>query len=157
MISYGHIPSIPEYFQEFINSSINLEETPMICCPFHNETSPSFTYSREKGLWRCWGACNVGGNVFALHQKNFKFRTRQQAKEHLLEIYHVKSSDLLNPATISVNEDRINNEVLYQRAILLSSNIPKRWLELDYVMSKFPVDYIELSMLVDKWKMEMVV
>jgi DNA primase len=32
-------------------------------CPFHNEKTPSFTVSREKGLYHCFG-CGAGGNVF---------------------------------------------------------------------------------------------
>ncbi len=32
-------------------------------CPFHTEKTPSFTVSREKGLYHCFG-CGVGGNVF---------------------------------------------------------------------------------------------
>ncbi len=32
-------------------------------CPFHNERTPSFTVSREKKIFHCFG-CNKGGNVF---------------------------------------------------------------------------------------------
>ncbi len=32
-------------------------------CPFHTEKTPSFTVSREKGLYHCFG-CGAGGNVF---------------------------------------------------------------------------------------------
>lgn len=31
-------------------------------CPFHNEKSPSFTVSRDKGLYYCFG-CQAGGNA----------------------------------------------------------------------------------------------
>ena len=33
------------------------------CCPFHNEKTPSFTISPEKGFFYCFG-CHVGGNIF---------------------------------------------------------------------------------------------
>ncbi len=32
-------------------------------CPFHNERTPSFTVSKDRGLYHCFG-CGVGGNVF---------------------------------------------------------------------------------------------
>lgn len=33
------------------------------CCPFHNEKTPSFSVSPEKGFFYCFG-CHSGGNVF---------------------------------------------------------------------------------------------
>jgi len=40
-------------------------------CPFHADTSPSFTVAPEKGIFHCFG-CGAGGNVFSflmLHQR----------------------------------------------------------------------------------------
>jgi len=33
------------------------------CCPFHNEKTPSFNVSRDKGFFKCFG-CSVSGDVF---------------------------------------------------------------------------------------------
>ena len=78
--------SIPEYFTRFIDRSIDLTKTPKICCPFHEEDTPSFSYSSEKGLWRCFGACKVGGDVIALHQKNYRLRSRREAEDSLYKL-----------------------------------------------------------------------
>ena len=42
----------------------------MVCrCPFHDDRTPSLIISVAKNLWKCHGACGVGGDVIALIQK----------------------------------------------------------------------------------------
>ena len=43
-------------------------------CPFHNEKSPSFSASRQKQMYYCFG-CGAGGNVFTflMEYENFSF------------------------------------------------------------------------------------
>jgi DNA primase len=44
------------------------------CAPFHNEKSPSFSVSRDKQMYYCFG-CGAGGNVFTfiMEYENFSF------------------------------------------------------------------------------------
>ena len=43
-------------------------------CPFHNEKSPSFSVSRSKQMYYCFG-CGAGGNVFTflMEYENLSF------------------------------------------------------------------------------------
>ena len=39
-------------------------------CPFHaNTRTPSFVVWPESGTWKCFGACNTGGDVFTYLMK----------------------------------------------------------------------------------------
>ncbi len=46
----------------------------MACCPFHNEKTPSFSVSRQKQMFYCFG-CGKGGNVFTflMQYENYSF------------------------------------------------------------------------------------
>ena len=57
-------------------------------CPFHNEKSPSFSVSRDKQMYYCFG-CGKGGNVytFLMEYENFSF---QEAIKALVDRAGVK-------------------------------------------------------------------
>lgn len=151
---YGRIPSIPEYFKDFIDNSVDLITQPKICCPFHEEDTPSFSYSAEKGVWRCFGSCHTGGDVIALHQSNYRIKSRKEAERSLYELYHVDKTDMIlryDAYVDKINEDRIKSKTLYNIA-LQKANTVERWLELDYVMSKYPVEDMALQDLLDSWE-----
>lgn len=48
-------------------------------CPFHNEKSPSFSVTPEKGMYYCYG-CGAGGDVFSflMEYENFTFSEAMQ-------------------------------------------------------------------------------
>ena len=48
-------------------------------CPFHSEKSPSFSVSRDKQMYYCFG-CGAGGNVFTflMQYENYTFTEAMQ-------------------------------------------------------------------------------
>ena len=53
------------------------------CCPFHNEKTPSFSVSRDKQMYYCFG-CGKGGNIFTFltEYENYTFT---EAMEYLAD------------------------------------------------------------------------
>lgn len=49
-------------------------------CPFHNDTNPSMSISKEKQIYKCF-VCNAAGNVFTFIQKYKKIPYMQAVKE----------------------------------------------------------------------------
>lgn len=135
-----NVISIPEYYRKFINSSVDLSLEPKQCCPFHKEDTPSFSYSPERGTWRCFGACHVGGDVIDLHKKNFKLPDRITAKQSLYSLLGIKQEVNFEKQKPEVNEQEVSQRLIYARAVACAKTI-EDWLELDYIMSFYPTDY----------------
>lgn len=149
----GILPTIPEYYTEMINKSVDLLKEPKQCCPFHKEDTPSFSYSIEKGVWRCFGACKCGGDVYELHRKNYRLKSREDAVKSLNAICGIASRKKLESINIykCIDEDKVESEILYQKALCLAVT-PERWLQLDYFMSKTPIELSQLKYIVEQWE-----
>lgn len=107
-------------------------------CPFHNEKSPSFSVSREKQMYYCFG-CGAGGNVFTflMEYENYSF---QEALKYLAD-----------RAGVDLPEGEYSKEAREradQKAILLEIN--KVAAQYFYVQLKSPQGAHALSYLKDR-------
>ncbi|MHC4893407.1 MAG: DNA primase [Planctomycetota bacterium] len=51
------------------------------CCPFHDEKTPSFVVTPERGTWRCFGACGEGGDAISFVQRDSGLPFREAVEE----------------------------------------------------------------------------
>lgn len=144
----GTLPTIPEYFKEHVDSSIDLIVTPHCACPFHGEVNgKSFSYKVDGNIWSCFGACHViGGDLVALHKLNYKLATREEAEASLYAMYNVKRDYVkdFKKKRPEVNENDVHRRRVYALA-LKCAKTPDDWLALDYILSKVPYDVKELE------------
>lgn len=107
-------------------------------CPFHNEKSPSFSVSREKQMYYCFG-CGAGGNVFTflMEYENYSF---QEALKYLADRAGV---DLPEAEYSKEARERAD-----QKAILLEIN--KVAAQYFYLQLKSPQGAHALSYLKDR-------
>ena len=57
---------------EYVGRSVTLRKSGRNfrgLCPFHTEKTPSFYVFTDRGIWRCFGSCGEGGDLFSFVQK----------------------------------------------------------------------------------------
>ncbi len=78
------------------------------CCPFHNEKTPSFAVSEDKGFYHCFG-CGEHGDIisFTMKSENIDFKT---AIKELANMAGIKMPDYKpkSPAQIAAEESYLN-------------------------------------------------
>lgn len=156
MSSFDIRMTVPEYFKRFINKDIDLDETTKVCCPFHKEDTPSFSYNPSTGRCRCFGSCHDGGDVVDLHRMNFHLdrRDRLGAEESLRRVLGLPSikvrslEQTMEP--VIVNEEDVEMGRIYHLC-LIHANCVSRWVDMDYVMSFYPPDVGRLKSLLKEW------
>lgn len=153
---YGRLPTVPEYYADFIDGNVDLALDRKQCCPFHHEEKPSFSYNPATGRWSCFGKCHAHGGVEEMHRRKFHFVSLDEAIADLRIRYklpkessHQKLYKLMKPPMIS--EERIDNNVVYAEACAKVGDNIERALELDYEMSKVPFDAQAIQLLMWKW------
>lgn len=142
------LPTISQYIREYVNHDLDLKETDMCACPFHHEKKGK-SFSVKGRMWRCFGACQTGGDVIDLHKFNFKLKTREEAEQSLYQMYHIEADKDVSFVKREVQPDEVlsKRQYVYNRALAKATD-PDSWVELDYILSKVPFDVKEMEMFI---------
>ena len=92
--------------------------------------------------------------MIELHRRNYKLSTKEEAKQSLHSIYEVPTdfkATKVDEYLLMTDTNKVENAVIYNKAVLLADR-PERWIQLDYVMSQYPVNMIEVAALVSSWE-----
>jgi DNA primase len=108
-------------------------------CPFHpNVHTPAFVVFPESGTWRCFGACNDGGDVFKFVMKkegwDFKEALRQLAARAGVELGPREAREEADEAAHARLRQALEAAVLFYRHHLLDTEAGKP--VLDYLRQR---------------------
>lgn len=149
----NRLPTVVEYYQDFIDSKVDLTESPKQCCPLHEENTPSFSYDLKTGRCSCFGKCHAYGmDVVELHRRRLKYKTQQEARLNLCKLYNIDSSEIFNifDAPTPVDEYKVELKTTIYKANAMAKTVDRQ-LELDYVMSISPIEADRIQELINKW------
>jgi DNA primase len=98
------------------------------CCPFHNEKTPSFIVSPQKGIFRCFG-CNAAGDVykFVMLADNISWieAVRKLAQKVGIATQETKQN-IIKPSEKSKLFDILEKSIIFYHGCLLKSTSASR-------------------------------
>ena len=106
-------------------------------CPFHNEKTPSFTVSPNKGIYKCFG-CGEGGNSvsFLMDKEHYSY---PEALKYLARKYNIEIVAWVSQiGDIKLDENLINFDSINRNDV--DSNIVRMP---DIIQSSKAIDYIK--------------
>jgi DNA primase len=91
---------------DFTKTNLNREKT-SIKCPFHSDSSPSFTVYLKDQRFRCWTGCNDGkpGDVIDVVRIAYNLSTAEAIK-HLRYDLHIDSVGINQETIMRIAEKR---------------------------------------------------
>ncbi len=105
---------------EVVNRRIPLQakgETGWACCPFHNEKTASFSVSRDKQFFHCFG-CGESGNVIGFMMKYeglaFVDAVEKLANESGIQVRYEGGKKRRDPASPKLSELMLQAQQFYQ-------------------------------------------
>ena len=102
-------------------------------CPFHdNKRTPAFVVWPESGIWKCYGQCNEGGDIFKFVMKkegwDFKEALRRLAERAGVELQEYTPQQVEQRELYDSLRDLLEEALLYYRNHLLQNPDVLRYL-----------------------------
>lgn len=119
-----------------------------VCCPFHGEKTPSFSYSENLGIWTCFGECSKSGDTIELYRfyllkhKGIQL-SRTKTVEILMtieEIKHYLSVDSIELKRSNTDFSSYLDSMSRLRSRKLDKNLRKKVNAVDKVMNSRSID-----------------
>lgn len=144
-------------------------DTAWLCCPFHNEKTPSFAFNLERKIYKCWG-CKVSGNIISFIKEyellnNSDELSYYNASRHLAKICNIPINltrkekeqmtlDEMNDIS-SLFEYDVSDKKSDKQETFLDTAIKKYYYRTSNYMqnkgySKEVLDYLEMGFCLDK-------
>ena len=129
--------SLPLVLNRYFNLPVkHSDRKHMVCCPFHNEGTPSFEIDPKKGVFKCFG-CNKGGDVFNLvaEQENLNIKCGEdfhKAAKIIADIANIplKERDFKTRPVNSGNPYNLFSDKLSdEKPLLAPYHIPREMVE----------------------------
>lgn len=107
------VPQLGSYYD---NYPVNFDAKIVVCCPLHDEDTPSFRYYEATSSFYCFG-CQRGGDIVELHRyfaekQNGTKPTRDEAIDFLYD-YFIKNNEaaeFIDVSTQSIKDERLNTD-----------------------------------------------
>ena len=114
-------------------------------CPFHNDTNPSLSISRDKQIFKCF-VCNEAGNVFTFIQKNKKIPYMRAVKEVAdivgieFKLAEQKQTEVIN-IKVKVLYDILKDALMFYKNSLASNQKAYEYCETRNLSAKILDDF----------------
>lgn len=101
------------------------------CCPFHNEKTPSFHISPDRGTYYCFG-CGAKGDIFSFVQQieGIDF------KEALKNLAEKAGVEIVNTGISEKKDDDVHKKVMESAGIFFQKSLEKNQTAQDYIKSR---------------------
>lgn len=92
-------------------------------CPFHDDNVASLSVNKKTGLWKCFGGCQEGGNVFQFHAKlnaSSGMTVARAKKDILIKMgeYKVIDTKVAEDAAVKLrSHSKFNSFLLQERGL----------------------------------------